>query len=251
MREYKELRTMNTTQIGKLIEINRYPVKSFSGETLQSVDLAKYGLLGDRGHAFVDNEKAGWARYITARKIPQMIGYHAQLEGENDADNLTLTIKSPSGQLHNWDERLLQEIQQYSKTAVSMEQFELESSSLLGVDDASILIITNHSIEKLQELYGKRLDHRRFRANFLITLAEDINEADLIGQRLLIGNSELTIKYPCERCAMITIDPDTLERDTKLLKLINENMNLQFGLYADVTKVGTLKTNDGVYLIEV
>lgn len=241
---------MNHTQIGKLIEINRYPVKSFSGEKLEMVQLAPYGVLGDRGYAFVNKEKTGWDRYITARKIPQMIGYHAKLEASEDTEKLALTIESSTGQTYNWDEQLLYEIQQHSKIVISMEQFDLESNELLGVDDASILIITDRSIQKLQELYGKQLDPRRFRANFFITLREDINEAELIGRRLIIGNSELTIKYPCERCAMITIDPDTLERDVTLLKLINENMHLQFGLYADVAKVGSVTTDDIVYLVE-
>ncbi|MCR8656626.1 MOSC domain-containing protein [Paenibacillus endoradicis] len=240
---------MYTTQIGKLIEINRYPVKSFSGETLDTVQLAAYGLLGDRGHAFVNKEKTGWDRYITARKIPAMIGYHAQLVSSQGEHKLTVSIKSPKGVNYNWDEQLRQEIQQYSKTSIAMEQFDLNANNLLGVDDASILIITDRSIERLQELYGKRLDHRRFRANFYITLEEGINEDELIGRRLIIGDSELTIKYPCERCTMITIDPDTLEKDVTLLKLINENMNLKFGLYADVTKVGTVTINDQVYLV--
>ncbi|URN93747.1 MAG: MOSC domain-containing protein [Candidatus Pristimantibacillus lignocellulolyticus] len=241
---------MKTTQIGKLIEINRYPVKSFSGEILETVQLAPYGILGDRGYAFVNNEKTGWARYITARKIPEMIGYHAQLVSSPGEDELTVSIKSPSGVCYNWDEQLLQEIQQYSKTTIAMEQFDLNANTLLGVDDASILIITDRSIERLQELYGQQIDHRRFRANFYITLAEGIEENELIGRELIIGNSELTIKYPCERCAMITIDPDTLEKDVNILKLINKNMNLQFGLYADITRVGTVTANDSVYLVE-
>lgn|GEM_PF-764470 len=241
---------MKTTQIGKLIEINRYPVKSFSREILETVQLASYGILGDRGYAFVNNEKTGWERYITARKIPRMIGYHAQLVATRGQEKLEVSIQSPSGVNYNWDEQLLHEIQQYSKTTIAMEQFDLHADQLLGVDDASILIITDRSIERLQNLYGQRLDHRRFRANFYITLAEGIDENELIGRRIIIGNSELTIKYPCERCAMITIDPDTLERDVTLLKLINENMNLQFGLYADVTKVGTVTTNDHVYVFE-
>jgi len=63
---------MDSQPIGKIVQINRYPVKSFAGEKLNSVGLELYGLYGDRSHAFVDDTKEGWSRYITARKIPEM-----------------------------------------------------------------------------------------------------------------------------------------------------------------------------------
>jgi uncharacterized protein YcbX len=50
---------MNSKPIGEILQINRYPVKSFAGERLNSVGLESYGLHGDRSHAFVDDTKEG------------------------------------------------------------------------------------------------------------------------------------------------------------------------------------------------
>ncbi|WP_419872284.1 MOSC domain-containing protein [Candidatus Pristimantibacillus sp. PTI5] len=54
-------------------------------------------------------------------------------------------------------------------------------------------------------------------------------------------------KY-CDRCSMVTLDPDTLERDGTLLKKINEEMNLNFGVYASVEKTGVIHAGDQVRL---
>lgn len=244
---------INAKPIGVIQQINRYPVKSFAGERLSSVKLKSYGLYGDRSHAFVDNTKAGWSRYITARQIPQMLKYKAELDIQSsDQDIPQVKITCPDGRIHHWNQQLLQNIQALSDKTISMECFSLNSGEQLAVDDGSILIITNQSLRKIEQLWGKPVDDRRFRANFLLVLNDDIdfNESDYIGRRLGIGDTELSIKSLCERCAMITIDPDSLDRDPTLLKQINQNMNLCFGMYADVVRVGTVHAGDVVYLVE-
>jgi uncharacterized protein YcbX len=98
---------------------------------------------------------------------------------------------------------------------------------------------------------GKRLDKRRLRANIIVSLDENtFNESDWIGKRLLVGSAELQIDIYCERCSMITIDPNILERDTSLLKKVNEEMNLNFGVYASVNRTGQIQVGDKVYLVD-
>lgn len=71
-----------------------------------------------------------------------------------------------------------------------------------------------------------------------------------IGKRLRVGSAELQIDSHCERCSIITLDPDTLERDRLLLKKVNEEMNLRFGVYASIKKTGQIHVGDKVYLID-
>lgn len=246
---------MSLTPIGKITEINRYPVKSFAGENLNSVNVESYGVYGDRSHAFVDNTKEGWARYITARRYPEMLRYKAELETEATALGLPqVKITFPDGRIYPWNEQLLMDISMFSNQNISMESYNLNSltpEEQLAVDDGSILIITEQSLKKLEQLWGKSLDQRRFRANFLLCLFDDIeySESDFIGKRLIIGNAQLSIRSLCERCSMITIDPDTQERDSSLLRKIHENLSLNFGMYADVEQVGTVQVGDQVYLL--
>lgn len=244
---------MNAKPIGKLIQINRYPVKSFAGETMNSVRLESYGLHGDRSHAFVDATKVGWSRYMTARQIPEMLSYKAELDSHrSDPELPQVKIISPDGRTFPWNEQLLADIQKLTDKKISMERHSLKSEGQLAVDDGSILIITDQSLLKMEKLWGKHLDSRRFRANFILALYDDVdlNEWDLIGKRLIINQAELSVQSLCERCSMITIDPDTLERDPTLLKKIHDKMNMTFGMYADVLQVGTVHVGDQVFLGE-
>ena len=242
---------MHLKPIGTVLEINRYPVKSFAGETLNSVKLEPYGLLGDRSHAFVDDTKEGWSRYITARQYPEMLRYKAELITPlSKLDFPQVKITCPDGRTHQWDEQLLRDIPFFSDQKLSMERYRLTSQEQLAVDDGSILIITDQSIQKLEQIWGKRIDNRRFRANFMLGLFDEAlyDESSFVGKQLTIGNAQLSIKSLCERCSMITIDPDTQQRESSLLKKIHETMDLNFGVYADVEQVGMVHVGDQVYI---
>ncbi len=245
---------MKSKPVGEIVQINRYPVKSFAGESLSSVRIESYGLYGDRSHAFVENTKEGWSRFITARQIPEMLSYRAELDNQLSSDFAFPQVKitGPDGRIHQWNEHLLKEIQLFSDKVISMERYSLKSKERLAVDDGSILIITSQSLRKIEQQWGKIIDNRRFRANFLLSLYDDVycDESEFIGKRFIIGNAELSIKSLCKRCSMITIDPETLEREQTLLKKIQESMNLNFGMYADVVRVGTVNVGDQVYLAE-
>jgi uncharacterized protein YcbX len=232
--------------VGEISEITRYPVKSFSGESLEACKVDTYGLYGDRFCAFYDETKEGWDSFITARDIPNMLAYTAKLVDKE------VIVTSPNGQTFSWNEELLKEIQRYSNRKISMASFKApnpEDSNLMSVDLASVLIITDSSLRKLESLWGKNLDKRRFRANLTVSIDENtFNESEWIGKRILVGDAELQVNAFCERCSIITIDPDTLGRDTSLLKRVNEQMNLNFGVYTSVKKTGEIQVGQKIYL---
>ncbi|MFC5407669.1 MOSC domain-containing protein [Cohnella soli] len=126
-----------------------------------------------------------------------------------------------------------------------------EDPNLMSVDLASILIITDSSLRRLESIWGKKLDKRRFRANIIVSLDENtFDETAWIGKQLSFGDAELKVESYCERCSIITLDPDTFERDATLLKKVNEQMNLCFGLYASVIKPGQIRIGQKVYLFD-
>ncbi|WP_042169282.1 MOSC domain-containing protein [Paenibacillus gorillae] len=234
-------------KIGVIGEINRYPIKSFAGEGLASCQVENYGLEGDRVYAFYDEAKTGWNSFITARDIPAMLAYRSKfVEGE-------LQITAPDGRSVGWNEELAQELQPFSKRKIAMRGYQApnpENPNLMSVDAASVLIITDASLRKLQSLWGKELDHRRFRANLVVIVDEHgLPEGEWIGKKLTIGTAGLQAEEYCERCSMITIDPDSLERDASLLKKVNEELGLSFGVYASVVNAGRIQVGDDVYLV--
>lgn len=237
-----------TLLVGQISEISRYPVKSFAGESLETCTIDSYGLYGDRFCAFIDETKDGWDSFVTARDIPDMLNYRAKLVDKG------VSVTSPTGQIFNWNEELLDEIQRYSKRKISMTDYKApnpENPDLMSVDLASILIITDSSLRKLEVIWEKNLNKQRFRANLIVSIDENtFNENEWIGKQLTVGNVVLKIESYCQRCSIITIDPDTLERDTSLLKKVNEQMNLCFGVYASVKNPGQIHLGQKVYLSE-
>ncbi|MFC4778755.1 MOSC domain-containing protein [Paenibacillus sp. GCM10023252] len=232
--------------IGQVMELNRYPVKSFRGERLDSCEVESYGLHGDRFCAFYDETKQGWSSYVTASEIPGLLAYEARLVDEE------IRITSPEGLAYEWNEELLADMQRHSKKKLSMTSCRapnMENPDLMSVDVASVLIVTDASLRKLEAIWGKNLDRDRFRANLVIAVDDDaLDESSWIGRRLHIGGAELQVDSWCQRCAMITIDPNTMERDPSLLRKVNEQMNLNFGLYASVKRTGRIAAGDLVYL---
>uniref|UniRef100_UPI00143A87BB MOSC domain-containing protein n=1 Tax=Paenibacillus sp. HB172176 TaxID=2493690 RepID=UPI00143A87BB len=220
--------------------------KDFNSTYIESCFVDTYGLFGDRFCTFYDETKVGWDRFITARDIPHMLSYSAQLVDDG------VSVTSPNGQSFCWNEELLVEIQRYSSTKISMSSYKApnpESPNLMSVDLASVLIITDSSLRKLERIWGENLDQQRFRANLMVSIDEDaFNESRWIGKRVLIGGAELQVEALCERCSIITIDPVTLERDISLLKKVNEQVNLNFGVYASVKKTGQIQVGQKVYL---
>lgn len=243
---------MDKQPVGVIAQLTRYPVKSFAGEELEASEVAAYGLYGDRSHAFIDDTKEGWDRYVTARQIPGMLAYKARLVGAGSAvDFPELQVTSPDGREFGWDERLLADLQRHARTKLSLLAFKPSGADLLAVDDGSILIVTDAALRRMERAWGKRLDPRRFRANVVISLTNpDIDERAWIGKRLTVGGARLKVVSACERCSMITIDPESLERDASLLRTVNEEADLQFGVYASVERTGPIRVGDPVSITD-
>jgi uncharacterized protein len=236
-------------KVGIVHELKRYPIKSFAGEVMLEAELASYGFIGDRKHAFIDENKEGFERYITARQIPQMLQYKAQWEG-NESDIPSVKVTSPQGTVFHWDDELLTEIQKFSTRTISKLTCEPESSELMAVDNESVLVITDASLRRLEQLWGKPLDQRRFRANIIITLLEETPfiETEWVGRKLRIGDAELQVNVECERCTIVTLDPDHIVKDATLLEKLIKERKQSFGVYAAVVKPGWTRQGDMVYL---
>lgn len=208
--------------IGELKEIVRHPIKSFRGENVQQTYIASYGLYGDRSHAFLDETRPG--KYLTATQLPEMIGYTASFIGEESLDIYPpIKIISPEGKIYKWgDQELLKELEQKSNRQIEGIQYSPQQVPLGAIEEEHVLIVTDTSLKKMSNLWGQDVNHRRFRPNLIFSLYENIPFAEdtWFGKCIRIGEVELEIVRHCERCMIITIDPNTLTLETTLLKTI-------------------------------
>ena len=95
------------------------------------------------------------------------------------------------------------------------------------------------------------LDARRFRANVYVDLESGagFSEDSLVGRRLKIGSKAvLSVLERDPRCAMISIDPDTAERNPEILRQVSKSHEGMAGVYTAVLVEGAVRPGDAIEL---
>ncbi|WP_017726036.1 MOSC domain-containing protein [Halalkalibacterium ligniniphilum] len=236
-------------KVGHVKELFRHPVKSFTGEAVQKAKVMPYGLYGDRSHAFKDETRDH--AFLTITQAPQLVLYQARFVGEEALNRFPkVEIMTPDQRVLKWgDEELTREMEQLSNRVLSPIQYEPTNVPLGAIEEEHLLLVTDASLQEIQKIWGDKIDSRRFRPNLLIALKDNIPfiEETWTGKRLKIGTEvELEIKRPCERCMIITVNPDTAFRHSSLLKAVVDKRNNHFGVYASVMKTGDIKIGDTI-----
>ena len=223
--------------LGIVADLWRFPVKSFGGERLRRAFVGPFGLLGDRRFAV----SAG-AEPATARRTPGLLAFRAEYRDGESAGSPTVIATDGTG-FAPLDPALANAV------GDSIGQDVVVAQSPIGFFDAAPLhILGEPSIQALSDGVGTELDRRRFRANILVEPAAGaaFEEDAWLGQRLEIGGAVVEIVVNTERCAVTTFDPDTLERDPRVLRALAETRENLFGVYARVIRPGWVATGDAV-----
>jgi uncharacterized protein YcbX len=93
------------------------------------------------------------------------------------------------------------------------------------------------------------VDHRRFRANLYVSGLAPQEELTWIGWRLAVGDAELEVVSRCERCVVITKDPDTTATTPELLRVLDRTQETCMGVYCRVTRPGRVAAGDHVHVV--
>ncbi len=204
---------------GTVLDLYRFPVKSMGGERLEAAALDEHGVEGDREHAV-------WfrgGRRLTARVTPKMLAWRASLNGG-------LRITAPDGRSFGWGDELEAAVTEYLGKDVALVQ---DPAGLKDVPD-TLLVTVESSRRQLEEELGMPLDIRRFRPNVHVDLGatEPFAESGWEGRTIRIGDAELEIVHPCDRCAITIYDPQTQEKAPDVLRVINDRHDTFFGFRA-------------------
>ncbi|WP_429874705.1 MOSC N-terminal beta barrel domain-containing protein [Fictibacillus sp. NRS-1165] len=137
--------------IGHIKEIIRHPVKSFYGESVKETKIMKYGLYGDRSHAFLDETRKG--KFLTITQFPEMVRYKARFAGEESIDRYPkVEIVTPEGPIFHWgDKELTKEIESKSKRKISLVSYTPSAVPLGAIEEEHIQLITDASLDQLKE----------------------------------------------------------------------------------------------------
>ncbi|KIL49100.1 MOSC domain-containing protein [Jeotgalibacillus campisalis] len=239
--------------IGYVKEITRYPVKSFQGEKVEKTQVMDYGLYGDRSHAFKDESRKD--KFLTITQCHPMAQYKAEFSGGEPLDFFPpLTITMPDGTKKKWGDPEIQEgLEALSGRPLSQVTYSPAHVPIGAIEEAHLLLITSSSLDRLSQVKGESVDGRRFRPNLVIDLLDDLpySEENWVGKTLVIGeNVQIRLTSTCTRCMIITVHPESAEKDSSILSTVIKERNNQFGVYASVLQSGEIRTGDEIHLTE-
>ena len=214
-------------------QIWRYPVKSMAGEQLDSCLITEHGLEGDRRWALIDGSPNRAGKRLTVRQHEGMLGYRARLS------NGGVEVLAPDGEALDLDGRLVQRLESESSRPLTL-------TDLVGqnFDESHVLIVNLATVMAFSAEVEMHVDHRRFRANLYIDGLEPEEEVSWVGRRIQAGDAELEVTHRCERCVVITRDPDTAQTSPELLRSLTERHETCMGVYCRVVRPGRVAVAD-------
>jgi len=230
--------------IGCLVGLWRYPVKSMAAEPLESVAVSWFGLAGDRRWAFVreDATRSGFP-WLTIRERPDMLHYQPSFVDPTRPDQSPTAVRTPSGKVMDLcDPQLGSDLYPGGVRVIKQNR---------GIFDTFPLsLITTQTIATLGAMVGTHLDVQRFRPNFLVEASEGtaFPEDAWVGRVLRIGTLCLRIDKRDGRCAVINVDPATTERNPEILRTVAKQRQGCLGVYGTVVEPGNVALGDSLFL---
>jgi uncharacterized protein len=271
------------TEIGAVVSLWRYPVKSMMGEELNATEITERGLLGDRAYALVDSSDEKVATAKNPRKWPNLFDFRATFiePPRISADMPPVRITLPDGAIATSQQSDLNQIlsnalnrkvtltgtgrgqvrpanaEEYWPDIEGLDYRDTVTDFALPegtfFDCATVHLLTTATLDRLRELYPTgRLEVRRFRPNIVLEPAaaeKTFIENSWIGHTLAIGDEvRLSVTGPCPRCVMITLPQGDLPRDPGILRTVAQHNQVNVGVYAAVVRGGTIHRSDPVRL---
>lgn len=248
----------------KLSALYRFPVKSLGGQSVVELTPEGRGFKDDRRWMFTEPN----GLFISRRATPSMAEFAAEVYGDElrfvrvaTGEVVGAVAGARAGtkgkQVTVWDDTFTATHIDRREVAAIAELIGIPGAQLVYMDagderpidpryaraqetvsfaDGYPYLVTNTaSLADLASRVGDPdLDIRRFRPNLVVEHTEPFAEDNW--KALRIGNHRFRLPKPCARCIMITQDPDTGERNPRIMgelvryrKVVNKIM---FGMNA-------------------
>jgi len=227
--------------VGRVLGVMRYPVKSMAEESLTSAEVHWHGISGDRRWGLVRprRQQSGFP-WLTIREVPDLWKYRARLVDPSRPDGSSVVVRTPTGnELSVLDPGLVAEL------GGGLRVMKLDRGTF---DMAPVSLLTTRSVASIEPLVGGWVNPLRFRPNVLIEAFEDVSfpEHLWVGGTIRIGGAWIRIDQRDRRCAVVNVDPDTADRDPRVLRVIAQHLQATLGVYGAVQQSGRIAVGDEV-----
>lgn len=256
--------------VGKVLNLNIYPVKSLRGHAQSPLVVNADGPVGDREFVIVDNkgnflsqrQHAAMATVVACRMDGHLVLRHHDhqvtipVDGDEESPVTVWGQEVAAMHVHpDADEFLSKSLglpvrlfrYQPSKPRVIAKPGQ-EPYETRFTDQGQVLLTCEESRQAVSKEAKENLHYLRFRPNIHVSGFPAWNEEGW--KHLSVGEVEFEVLKACVRCKIITIDPDTGELGTPeaLVALKNGVKGLQpkpeFGVYLRVVKPGMIRVGD-------
>lgn len=264
-----------TVKTGRVTDIFYYPIKSCRGINAPSVEIGERGVKYDRNWVIANTE----GKAITQREIATMALVEATVDDggalmlkapgrdplkvASGADPQAATVDVWGNQCAGVDEGddAANWLSSYLETTCRLVRVSSTNDrqcavplpdgspvKLTFVDGCSFLVISQESLDDLNNRLPEPITINRFRPNIVLSglgaYAED--ECD----ELQIGDLKFFKVQQCERCVITTINPDTAQKGVEPLKTLNayrrQEKAVIFGTYFLHSGPGSISVGDEV-----
>ena len=242
--------------------ICRHPIKSIGAEEITSTILKRNATMPfDRVWALTHEKtkfnfsNPDWvpcSSFIRVSIAPKLMAITARVDESNSSielfhpelPSLKIKIESPqfSGKIVDWVSSLCPE-----NGPQSFKICKVPNRGMTDTDYPSISLLSFSSLDLLSRKAGLNLDMHRFRGNLWMKNSIPFEEFNWIGSNIKIGEVELEVIEPIERCNATKTNPQNGIRDVDTLQILRDNFQHQnFGVYCKVLSDGEIKLGDRV-----
>lgn len=208
------------------------------GEQLDSVELSWSGIVGDRQWAFVKEPAHSRFPWFTGRDHSPFNCWRAFYPDGFDVKQATPIVTAPDGwQAPVDDPAVIDRLARESGKAMRLMRLGRGA-----YDSLPLSLVSTAGHAAVEDSHGMAIDPRRFRINMVIDT--DFPLRVWADRRLTFGGEdgpEAAVTAPIERCVMITIDPDTGDRDPWLMRTVAQQFDNKYGMHANVVRPGIVR----------
>jgi uncharacterized protein YcbX len=263
----------------EITEITIFPIKSCKGIGVGSALVEPRGLQFDRRFMLVDSN----ARFVTQRQHPKMSqitlafadsGFCVSAPGMEPLLLPGTPAYASERNVQIWRSKLdaaiadVEANQWFSKymgfpcelaymsdahhRAVPNESAQFDDEVSFA-DAAPLLVISEGSLADLNARLEEPVTMTRFRPNLVVNATTPFAEDNW--QRIRVGDAEFAVAWPCSRCMLPTVDPETAEKHPRgepietLKKFRRQGPSVMFGQNLIPRRLGRISVGDTVEIL--